>query len=315
MITRIFAAAALAAGITSMLASPASACLSCGCGGSGSSADLGAIGGAASLFSLGSRWLVQEGVSFRSISGSFNERGEWTPVPVDGSLRSVQTTLGLSYFPTMGTSLGIQLPVVANALDKATWGPLGSLNPTDLPRATGAGVGDIAIQGSAKLYEADVWAIAGWAGATAPTGNATGDPQALSGAGVWSGSGGLLALAQPGDWELSANVGYQRPFSRPELSASTFYVGDAWLYQAQVNRRLNDWLRLGLGLNGYAGQGRFGASDQPQPMAKIKLVPSSQLALTPTEGVRVALGWDPASYGTNAMTDLTVYAVFYQYAP
>lgn len=296
-------------------ASPAAACLSCGCGGSGASADLGAIGGAAALFSMGHRWLVQEGVSLRSITGSFNERGDWSPTPVGGSLHTVQATLGLSYFPSVGTSLGLQVPMLANALDKASWGPLGSVSPTDEGRATGAAVGDIAVQGTAKLYEATSWALAGWASATAPTGNATGEAQLLSGAGVWSGSGGLLALAQPGEWELSANLGYQRPLGRPPLTASTFYVGEAWLYQLQVNRRLDDTWRVGAGLNGYAGVGRFGPSDIGVPMTKLKLMPSAQYAFGPNEGLRVAVGWDPATLGSNAMTDLSVYAVFYQYVP
>ncbi len=308
---------AIASAMAVVLSSPAPAfaCLSCSCGGSGSSADLGAIGGAAAIFSMGHRWLIQEGVGLRAITGSFNERGDWSPMPVGGSLQTVQTTLGLSWFPSAGTSLGLQVPVVANSLDKASWGPLGSINPTDLDRATGVAVGDVAVQGTARLYEGTSWALAGWAGATAPTGNATGDPQALSGAGVWSGSGGMIALAQPGEWELSANLGYQRPLGRPPLTASTFYVGDAWLYQLQVNRRLNDSWRMGAGLNGYAGLGRFGAGDLAVPMAKIKLMPSIQHAFTPLHGVRVALGWDPTTLGTNAMTDLSVYAVFYQYVP
>lgn len=313
--THLLTAAALALAAVAGPAPPAWACLSCGCGGSGTSSDLGAVGGAAAIFSMGHRWLVQEGVSFRSISGSFNERGTWNPVPVDGSLSSFQSTLGLSYFPTLNTSFGIQLPVVANALDKATWGPLGSINPTDLQRATGATVGDVAIQGTAKLYEAPWWAVAGWLGGSAPTGTSTGDPQTLSGAGVYNASGGLVLLAQPGDWELSANLGYQRPLTQPTFTASTFYIGEAFMYQAQVNRRLNDTFRAGLGLNGYTGQGRFGATDLPFNMAKIKVVPSLQVALTQTEGVRLAAGLDPTVAGANAMTDMTVYAVFYQYVP
>ena len=69
-----------------------------------------------------------------------------------------------------------------------------------------------------------------------------------------------------------------------------------------------------MGLNGYNGQGRFGASDLPEPMAKLKLVPGVHYAFNPSEGLRLALGIDPTSVGgTNAMTDMTAYAVFYQF--
>jgi hypothetical protein len=271
------------------------------------------VGGASTLFATGHRWLVQEGVSFRSITGTFNERGTWNPTPVGGSLQTLQGTLGISYFPTVGTSVGIQLPVAANALDGASWGPLGSISPTDTPRATGASLGDFAAQVTGKLYEAPWWAVAGWAGGTLPTGTATGDPQFLSGAGVPSASAGLVLIAQPGEWELSANIGLQRPLGTPPLQASSFFVGESWLYQVQVNRRLTDILRGGLGLSGYAGQGRFGSSTQAVPMAKFKLVPSLQVALSDDDGLRLAVGWDPATAGTNAMTDVSVYAVFYQY--
>ena len=114
MRSHLLASLALALAAVLTAATPALACLSCGCGGSGSSADLGAVGGAASIFSMGHRWLVQEGVGLRSITGTFNERGDWNPAPVGGSLNTVQSTLGVSYFPTLGTSVGLQVPVLAN---------------------------------------------------------------------------------------------------------------------------------------------------------------------------------------------------------
>lgn len=308
---------ATAAGLlawATLAGAPASACLSCGCGGSGTSADLGAVGGASSIFSLGQRWLIQQGVSSRAITGSFNELGTWNPTPVGGSMMSMQGTLGVTYFPMMGASVGLQLPVIANALDNAAWGPMGSINPTDTGRSVGASFGDVALQGSYKLVEGAQWALAAWGGASMPTGTATGDPAALSGAGVFSGSGGLIGLTQLGPWEFSGNMGYQRPlFGRPPLTASTFYVGEAWLYQLQGNYAVNDALRVGLGLNGFAGQGRFGPSDLAVPMAKIKVVPSVQYAFGDSEGVRLALGYDPLTLGQNSMTDLTLYAIFYQF--
>ena len=307
-------ALALAMAVHLASAQPADACLSCGCGGSGTSADLGALGAAAALFSMGAPWLVQQSVSFRSITGSFNERGQWSPMPVDGALHTVQSTLGVSYIPAPGFSVGLQLPLVANALDKAAWGPLGSINPTDLPRAMGASLGDVAIQGSAKLYEQGFWALAGWAGATAPTGNVV-DPAMLSGGGVWAGSGGLLAIAQPGDWELVANLGYQRPFGRPPLTTATYYLGEAWLYQATASYRVAPAWRVGAGLSGFRGEGRFGTSDLPVPLAKLKVMPTLQYEWSAAGGVRLALGLDPAGTGTNNMSDVTAYAVVYSFLP
>ena len=296
-------------------ATPAEACLSCSCGGSGVSGDMGAVGGAASFFSMGSRWLIQEGVSFRSITGSFNERGDWNPAPTGGSLLTLQGSLGVTYFPTIGSSVSVQLPAAANSLDKASWGPLGSINPTDLPRATGYAFGDVLLQGSYKFYEAPSWAVAGFLGGSLPTGQAAGSPESLAGAGVANGLGGLLAIGQFGDLELLASVGMQRPFGRPPLAAGTFYIGDAWLYQAQGNYRLDDRFRVGLGLSGTSGEGRFGTNELAFSMAKLKLIPSLQYAWAPDRGVRLALGYDPARFGANSMTDVTAYAIFYQYAP
>ena len=295
--------------------SPASACLSCGCGGSGASSDLGAVGGASSLFSMGHHWLVQEGVSMRNISGSFNELGTWNPIPVGGSMVSMSSTIGFTYYPSMQTSFGLQLPVVANALNGASWGPLGSINPTDLPRTVGTALGDVAFQGAYTFFEADQWALAAWGGGSVPTGNASGDPQALSGAGVFNGQVGMIGLTQVGPLEFAANFGYQRPFGTPPITTSSFYVGEAWMANLQGNVRLNDSFRVGLGWNGYIGQGRFGTNDIPVPMAKIKVVPTVQYSFNTTEGVRVALGYDPSTLGRNAMTDVTAYAIFYQYMP
>jgi hypothetical protein len=315
-------AAVLAATWLAMGAGPAAACLTCGCGGSGTSADLGAIGGAASMFSMGHHWLVQEGTNVRDITGSFNERGEWNPAPVGGSIYSVQSSLGLTYFPSLSTSIALQIPLVANRLNNAAWGPLGSVAPTDAGMTSGAAIGDLSVQGTYKFYEADQWALAAWGGASAPTGQQLteagdtlhpADMAGITGAGVWSGQAGLLGITQLGDFELTGTLGYQLPFSRPSLAASTFYVGNAVLYQVQGNYRLSDDWRVGLGLNGYRGNGQFGASDTVTPMAAIKLVPSVQYSWGGDKGIRVAAGYDPLVGGMNAMTDLSGYAVFYQY--
>lgn len=305
---------------------PARACLSCGCGGSGASADLGALSGASTLFSMGGHWLIQQGVALRGVTGSLNELGGWSPVPTGGALGSLTGTLGVTYFPTMGTSLGLQVPMVGNMLDQASWGPFGSIAATDIGRQTGLALGDLSLQGSWTVYQADTWALAAWGNASLPTGNAgnatgalpppgTVDTTAvgLSGAGVFSLQGGAMAIAQTGPFELVGNLGFQHPLSAPPASASSLYVGQALLAQAQANWNLSDALRAGLGLNGFLGQGVFGASAVPVPMSKLKVIPSLQWAYAPRQGIRFALGADVPTFGASALTDVTGYVVCYQF--
>jgi hypothetical protein len=306
------AACGLASGLV-LVAGPAQACLSCGCGGSGASSDLSAVGGISSLFSQGQHWLVQQGVSMRDINGSFNERGEWNPVPVGGSLRSMQSTLGVTYFPSLQSSIGIQLPLIANRLDQAQWGPLGSVAPTDLGTTTGAALGDVIVQGSYELLEIGQFGLGAWGGATVPTGVSAGDAAGLTGGGVYSAQAGLVGLTQLGNFELAGSVGYQRPFNRPSVAVSTFYIGEAFLGQLQSSYRLSDAWRLGLAVNGYLGNGHFNDVSPTVAMGKLKVVPSVQYAWAGDRGLRLAVGYDPRLGGTSAMTDLSTYAVFYQY--
>lgn len=305
---RVLAPVALA-----LFPAPAWACLSCGCGGTGASADLGVVGGAASLFSMGNRWLIQQGVAVRGVTGSLNELGAWSPTPTGGALGSLVGTLGVTYFPAMGTSLSLQLPMVANVLDKASWGAFGSVAATDQPRQSGLALGDVGLQGAYTLYEGPSWALAAWGGASLPSGNAGGEPVRLSGAGVFSGQAGAMAIAQAGPLELVGNLGYQLPLGTPPSTASSFYLGRAWLYQLQANWAFAERFRAGLGVNGFAGRGVFGASAVPVPMSKLKLVPSLQWDFAPRHGVRLALGSDLPTLGASAMTDVTAYAVFYQF--
>jgi hypothetical protein len=295
------------------LGNQAQACLSCGCGGSGVSSDLGGGGGTASMFSMGHHWLVQAGTDVRAITGSFNERGNWNPAPVGGSLTAVQSSLGFNYFPDLDSSVTLQVPVVANRLAGATWGPLGSISPTDTAASSGLNVGDLALQGTRKLYEAGNFALSAWGGLTLPTGNVTGAPAGFSGSGIWSGQAGVVGLTQLGDWEFVGNLGYEQPFGTPALTTTDFYVGQAVLYQVAVNYSINPSLRAGLGFNGYNGLGRFGANSVPIPMAKFALVPSVQYAWSQDQGTRIAVGVDPSVGGSNALTGLSATVVFYQY--
>jgi hypothetical protein len=274
---------------------------------------MGAVGGAASIFSMGSKWLIQRGLSVRNITGSFNERGSWNPTPVGGTLNTVQGTLGVMYFPTMNTSFGVQLPVLLNTLDKATWGPAGSVMPTDEGATQGIAMGDVAMSGTYKLYEADVFALAAWGGANAPTGRYSGDSASLAGSGAWSGSGGLVGVSQLGDWELIGQMGYQRALSTPSSEAALYYMDNAVSGQVRVSKLLTDQWRAGVALNALKGDWRTSDTAIAFPTAKLRVTPTLQYAWKTNEGVSLSLGYDPASLGTNSMTDLSGYAVFYQF--
>lgn len=307
---------------------PAQACLSCGCGGSGSSADLGAIGGAASLFAGGKHWLIQSGLSFRQITGSFNELGKWNPTPADSLLQSYSAVFGVMYFPDSSWSVGLQLPVQGNYLAGASWGSFGSINATDLPGSLGAGIGDIQLQGSYKFLELMDFALAGWGNLTLPTGAIKPqEPAFTTGSGIPTLAGGVLALYKPmpsGDFEgepswldslqheFFINLGYSQALGTPPSQSSPFFQGQSLLYQLQWNLQfLPGWI-AGLGLNGQLGAWSAGAN-RWQPASRLKLVPSLQYEFQPGQGIRVATGADLPVLGSNSLTDVSVYAVYYQF--
>ncbi|MEB3327783.1 MAG: hypothetical protein VKQ33_00975 [Candidatus Sericytochromatia bacterium] len=296
------------------LAAPADACLSCSCGGSGASADLGAAGGAASFFSMGARWLVQQGVSLRTVTGSFNERGAVSPVPVDGSLLTAQGTLALTHFPAPGVGLGLQLPVLGHRLERASWGMFGSVEATDAAARLGGGLGDPVVQGSVQLAEWGGAGLAAWGSASLPLGRASGEAEGLTGLGFGTGALGLVALSQWEGWELTLSGGHQRPWGQTP-AANPFALGPTWLYQAHLGRQLGDAWRLGLGVNGWVGAWVPPAgAGAGQETAKPKLVASAQWAHSPLAGLRLALGADPEGLGArNAMRDVTLYVIGYQY--
>jgi hypothetical protein len=305
-------AAVLAFSLTAI--TPAWACLSCGCGGSGSSADMGAVSGTAGMFGLGRHWLFQQGLNLRMVTGSFNELGTWAPTPVGGSLQTLQASVGVNYFPIANVGIGITVPAAINALNKASWGPFGSVSPTDLPASVGGMLGDLTVQGSFKFWEAGPFAAATWGSLTLPTGQSTGDPSSLTGSGLWSGQLGLTGLGQWGDWEAIASVGGQAPLGSSPTQISTFAVGPSLLYQVQGSYRLTEAWRLGMTASGYVGSTLI-PGDQPvgSIAAKLKLMPHVTFQWQPTLGVRAALGIDPMTLGRNSMTDATLLLTFFQY--
>ncbi|MEZ0373977.1 MAG: hypothetical protein ACAI44_33100 [Candidatus Sericytochromatia bacterium] len=315
--------------LPALLQAPARACLSCGCGGSGSAADLGAIGGAASLFSGDNHWLIQSGGSFRQITGSFNELGKWNPTPSDSLLQSYTSVLGVMYFPSPDSSLGLQLPFQGNLLSGASWGSFGSISPSDASASFGGGIGDLQLQGSYKFLEWQSFALAGWSSLTLPTGPVhPANPAFTTGSGLPTLSGGLLGLyrlapadgffeTEPAWWqrldgEVFLNLGYAQALGTPPVQASPFFQGQSLLYQLQGNLRFAPGWLAGLGLNGQLGAWSAGP-DRLQLASRLKLVPSLQYEITPTQGLRLAVGLDLPVLGANSLTDSSVYLVFYQF--
>lgn len=317
MRSRVLSAVGLSLMAGTLLAEPAHACLSCSGGSTGLASDTGAMGGTSSLFSRGHQWLIQTGINVRSVTGSFNELGTWNPVPVDGTLVSAQATLGILFFPDLGTSIGLQVPVVGNALSKASWGALGSISPTDAPLQMGAALGDISLQGTIRLMEGPWWALAGWAGAMLPTGNATTDAASMSGGGTFTGLGGLAGLVHADQTELSANLGYQLPFGQPPLTASTFSQGAAFLYQIQTSYKWDESWRFNLAFSGFTGH--WQVKERLQPTQKWRVSPSVQYTFNGdswqgnTRGIRAGMGADLPFPGNNSLTDWSLQLVFFQY--
>lgn len=314
---------------------PAQACLSCGCGGSGSSADLGAIGSASSLFSSGKRWLMQSGLTYRQVTGAFNERGTLNPPPEDSLIQSYQAVFGVNYFPDEHWTLGLQLPFQVNGLAGASWGSFGSIAPNDLPLNYGGGLGDIQIQGAYKFHETLDTGWAAWSSLSLPTGAITPEsPAQTTGSGVAALAGGLLGVYKPtphfqmagpqdfNQWWFSRNseylfnIGYSQALNAPPEQASPFFQGQGLMAQLQANVSLFPQWTVGLGLNGQLGLWSGGANSENQPAqwsSRWRVVPSVQYELSMTQGVRLAAGMDLPLLGSNSLTDASAHLVYYQF--
>lgn len=298
------------------------ACGTCGCGLPGSNSEVASVASSVTLYESDQRFLIQTGVSFRDITGSFNELGDWTEKPSGSSLTTLQGNLGITYYPTDRWTLGVQLPMASSRLVGAQWGPQGSVSPAmfddednPIPPRSGGGLGDIALQASYVALEGDeVWpSLALWSGALLPTGNASGDPSAFTGSGVWSYQLGLSALQRFGPLELSASAGFQGPFAQGSSQVtSAFYVGQSLLGQLQANLDVGS-LRFGLGASAFRGRViADNIAPSAESMGKLKLTPSVEWRFVPNQGIRVAYGSDPgAGPWLNAMTDRTWYASYF----
>lgn len=317
----------------------AQACLSCGCGGSGSSADLGAIGGASSLFSTGKHWLIQTGATYRQVNGAFNERGTWNTVPEDSLIQSYQAVFGVNYFPNDQWTIGLQIPFQANGLSGASWGSFGSIAPNDLPMQYGGGIGDIQIQGAYKFGETLTTGWAAWSSLSLPTGRVDVEtPANTTGGGVGALAGGILGVYKPPasfqqsaprnfwDWwnsrnaEYLLNIGYSQALNAPPSQLSPFFQGQSLMAQLQANLSLFPQWTVGLGLNGQLGlwSNQSAQSDPSTQMplqwsSRWRIVPSVQYELSMTQGVRLATGVDLPLLGSNSLTDVSAHLVYYQF--
>lgn len=316
------AAAALALTVPLLLAAAPARAADCCVAMSSSSSEFTTLSGSALQFMTPGQFLVQTGLNLRDVTGSFNERSAWTPKPQGSALTSLQGSLGLTYFPQDGYSLGLHVPMAANRLNHAQWGALGSVMPLDADSGSGArlggGLGDVLLQGSSIVYWGDeFWpSVAFWGGLTLPSGASSGEPENFTGSGVWSAQAGLSLLKTLGPWELTGSLGYQRPLSRPPVEASAaFYIGQVATAQAQAAVEVLPGWRLGLGASGYYGA--IASSDPETPdsmLGKLKLIPSLEWRFLPKQGVRLAYGSDPAvGPQMNAMTDRTIFLVYYRY--
>lgn len=315
--------AALAAWTSWMLlALPAEACTTCSLDQVGNSTEVSTVAGSATLFNSQGKFLIQTGINLRDITGSFNDRSGWTAKPQNSSLLTLQGNLGVTYYPSEGWTMGIQVPMALNRLDGAQWGGQGAVVPVNaddgiIGPQTGGGVGDINLQGSYVCFKDEVLpSVALWAGAILPSGSTAGGAAAFTGSGIFSGQAGLSLFKRFGPLELSMNLGYQHPLSQPQQAiSSAFFVGDALVGHLQTNMELVPTLRLGLGATTFRGWiTSANVAPSAANMSKLKLIPSVEWQFLPDHGVRLAYGGDPGiGPWLNSMTDNTVYAIYYRF--
>ncbi len=316
---KVLAATMLVAGA---LASPALAC-NCSCAIPGSGSEISSVSGTSTLFASQGKFLYQTVMSFRDVTGSFNENNVWIPKPQGSSLNTYQANFGLTYYPSPDWTLGLLVPLSANTLDGAQWAAQGAVLPIDAMEGTptsqaGAGIGDLSLQASYVAYRGEeLWpSLAVWGGMILPSGNATGDAASFTGSGIVSAQLGVSALKAVGPVELSAGLGIQRPLTEPAANVSTaFYVGQSLLGQLQANWELHPAWLIGLGASTFYGEvAASDASPTAAKLGKLKLTPSLEWRFIPGQGLRLAYGADPsAGPRINAMTDQTFILAYYRF--
>lgn len=286
----------------------ASACLSCGCAGAVPSAEGEAGAGLASFRAQDRRWWWQASLGGRVVSGAATEAGQWSPMPVGGSLASLGGQAALWFLPRPGWALGVKAPWLLNRAEAASWGPFGQIAPTDAGPAWGGGLGDLGLMAQAPLGEASwgelLGAAACWGGASWPSGRAEGGPEGLTGAGVPYGQAGLGAHLVQGGWSCSLQLGRQQALGTALASGAVAFLGDAWLTKAELE---GPWpglpCRWGVGLEGAWGELR--AAQASVATARWRVQPSLSLPWGPDQSWRLALAWDLPGLARSTPTDLS----------
>ncbi|HEY9856252.1 MAG TPA: transporter [Stenomitos sp.] len=321
ILTLFSRAGLIALALCGLAANPALACSTCGCGLPGSASEISSVVGPVNPYN--GQFLIQTSLSLRDVTGSFNDRGTWNPKPTGSSLLTAGGGLGITYFPSDTWNVGLQVPFAANRLAGAQWAAQGAINPLDdengpVPPQYGGGLSDITLQGSYVALQSEEWwpSVSLWAGLVLPTGASSGDAAGFTGGGSLSGQIGVSAFRSFGAFEAFGNLGYQGPLANGTSATQTaFYVGQAFIGQAQVYWNLTPEWKLGLS----AMTVRAWISDPSvaataSSLGKIKLSPSVEWRFTPEHSIRVAYGADPTiGPWLNSMTDQTLSVVYSRY--
>jgi|GEM_PF-984343 len=302
--------------------SPALACDPCGCGLPGNGIEIAAPGVGSLRQAQPGSWLLTTGLGLRDITGSFNDRGAWSPRPAASRLWTWQAQSSLTWFPTAEWTVGLQVPVAFNDLDRAQWGGQGSIRPVDTqdleemgqastsPRQMGGGLADIDFQASWLATPGDeTWpAMAWWGNLTCPTGRGSGSAADQTGTGAFQAQGGLSLWQRWESLELSGSLGASLPVGVPAgLQNAAFFLGRSVLGLLQANLEVSDTWRLGVGALGFRSMiDSQEIAPSAASMGKLKLIGSCEWRPVPGWTLRATYGMDPGlTPGVNAMTDQT----------
>lgn len=275
--------------------------------------EVGALGGGSNLYQRSNRFLLQQDVSYRSVTGTFNDQGTLRSIPTGTSIQAMQATFGLAYFATPEFLIGVQAPVLGNLYQGASPSSFGTVGLLEAD-SQGAFFGDLSLQAAYRFLPGNgPWPALGlWAGTLAPTGRSVGVDAEITGAGVWNAQMGATATGESGPWSYEGSLGYQRPLGTPSGQATNYFIGDAVVFQATGGYQLTESWKLGLGLNGYRGQAQP-TGGGAIAMSNYKLVPSVTYAFSPEVSLRLGIGFTPGWVARNALSDLSAYCTFSQF--
>lgn len=301
----------LSLSIILILSQKSFACLGCSCGSSSSSSDLGTIGAISGIFSKNKSFLLQFGISYRDITGSFNEISKWNTKPEDSNISSLSNNISLMYFPDKNISIGIQVPIIINFFSNASYGSYGSIIPTDSNFKSSSSLGDINFQFTYKVYEENNLGFIPWIRLEIPTGQSVGDIENISGSGLFKPSLGIIGIKSFGKFEIIFNIGYQYPLGSPVNSNISFYPGEAIMSQINTNYEIIRNIKIGLGLSTFYGKLLY--NNNSLSVFKSKILSTLQYEFSMYNGIGLSIGYEPYYYGKNITTENNINLVFYQF--